>query len=244
MNHKNNSGNVLIFILIAVALLGALTAMLSRSSDTTSDTGSFERKRVSATEILNYTRGIEDAIGRIQSLNGCSENELSFDNAFVSGYSNTDAPTDESCHVFSSKGGGQNYKEPSENWLDTAQDGETGYQEWIFSGYNEAFGVGTDCSASACRDLIVFLPYVQSELCTNVNKLVGVTNPSSVPPQEDDTFDLGKFTGDFPAGSILQMTGNETDYKKTGCFQGNGQIFNGKNPGTGTYHIYHVLLSR
>ena len=39
-------------------------------------------------------------------INGCTDSEISFEQAVVSGYSNANSPTDNSCHVFHVNGGG------------------------------------------------------------------------------------------------------------------------------------------
>ena len=43
---KNESGNALWFILIAIALLAALTVVVTRSSDTVEQSGDVERQRI------------------------------------------------------------------------------------------------------------------------------------------------------------------------------------------------------
>ena len=99
------NGNALWFILIAIGLMGLLTVMLSRTSNTTNETGSYEQNQISASNVLSYAKSIENAVQSL-ILRGCSENEISFENNSVAGYANANAPTDQSCHVFDAGGAG------------------------------------------------------------------------------------------------------------------------------------------
>ncbi|HOO82886.1 MAG TPA: hypothetical protein PK513_10340, partial [Alphaproteobacteria bacterium] len=70
-------GNVLWFILIAVALLAALTMVLSRSGSTVDQSGDIEQQRVKASQILRTAKSIEAGIQQMR-LRGVSENDMSF----------------------------------------------------------------------------------------------------------------------------------------------------------------------
>ena len=54
MTHQK--GNALWFILVAISLLGLLTIMLSRSSSTSNETGSYEQNIIGANGILSYVK--------------------------------------------------------------------------------------------------------------------------------------------------------------------------------------------
>ena len=74
---KKQNGNALWFILLAIALLGLLTAVMTRSSGTDNDTGSYEKNQIAANEILQYAKSIENAVQNLLA-RGCSENDISF----------------------------------------------------------------------------------------------------------------------------------------------------------------------
>lgn len=243
---KNSNGNALWLILIMIALLGFLTAVISRSSGTVDQAGSFEQNRISASKILNTAKSLETAVQQLLN-NGCSENEISFENSTVSGYTNAGSPSDERCNVFAAAGAGLSYQKPLTQWLDKAQSAQSGYQEWVFTAGNYIVGVetGTDALGDADasnKELAVMLPYVNETLCKALNDLAGVSNPSGAPPQDNGTAALSpKYTGSFTAGESIQDTASGTDAldgKETGCFEGGG------TPATGTYHFYHVLIAR
>ncbi|MCB1783915.1 MAG: hypothetical protein KDI13_07950 [Alphaproteobacteria bacterium] len=242
---KNERGNALFFILIAVALLGLLTATLTRNSSTVDQAGDFEQTRISASKILNTAKSIENAVQELQS-RGCSENDISFENTTVSGYTNAGSPSDGSCSVFETNGTGLTYQTPKTGWLDTSKSAQSNYGEWVFTANNYVVGVGTgtDTSGDATpsnKDLIVILPYISSTLCAAVNDLVGVTNPSGAPPTNVTTSGLTpKYTGTFSAGDHIKDTSgtDALNGKESGCFEGGGI------PASGTYHFYQVLIAR
>ena len=223
MKHKklSQSGNALWFILIAIALLGGLTVMLSRSSGTSEDTGEYEKNQISATEILRTGEALKLAVENLKS-RGCSENELSFwhdsdGNGTENGsddYYNGDAPTDHSCHIFQPEGAGLEY--------------DTG---WIITGASRVLGLGSD---SRTELLAVF--ETSQDLCTQINDLVSVSNPSGTPPSED--FDMSAFTGGFgttvTAGYTIGNTSAQLEEKFQSC----------SKDASDNYFYAHVLAER
>lgn len=112
-NNNKRAGNVLVFILIAIFLMGALTMLFVRSDGQSEDTGDTEQASLYASKILTYTANVENTVSRLL-MQGCSQNEISFwrdtnhdglETIADSNY-NANAPTDKSCHVFSPNGGG------------------------------------------------------------------------------------------------------------------------------------------
>ena len=103
--------------------------MLNRSSSSTNETGGYERNSIQASEILAYANTIENGVQSLLA-RGCGENELSFwydsdNNGTENGsdrYYNSDAPTDQSCHIFEPEGAGVRRitQDPSDmGWLTT-----------------------------------------------------------------------------------------------------------------------------
>ena len=62
MDNKNERGNVLWIILIAAALLGALTMVLSRGGSSVDQAGDLEQRRVQGSQVLRYANSVESAI--------------------------------------------------------------------------------------------------------------------------------------------------------------------------------------
>lgn len=240
------SGNALWFILLAIALLVALTITVTRSSDTSQETGSRDRNRIMASDILKQMRGYEQAVEKLR-LTGLGENNISFESTNgPTGYANAKC-TDNSCRIFHPDGAGLNYNPPQTAWLDPEETAQTSpvYGEWYVYGRGCVPDVGTGDATCASDDkhteLILLLPWIRKDLCFEINRLVGVTNPGTPPappliagaafPTTLDTYQ-----GEFLAGATLSHA--SLNARKTGCFQGNAS-----DP-DGGYHAYHVLIAR
>lgn len=244
---ENNpeSGNALWFILLAIALLVALTLTVTRSTDNAQQNGVREQDRIQAADILRQAKGIASAIDQMR-LAGIPENNIDFDNKDVAGYTNANC-TAGACGVFFSSGAGLTYKAPSADWLDASQSAKPLYGQWYFYGTacvpNVGTGGGTCNSAASSTELIVGLPWINETLCIELNRLAGVTNLTNPtrPPVlalTAYTASLDKFTGTFITDSIINGSGNEFDGKQAGCFQGAAS-----NP-AGGYHFYQVVIAR
>ena len=229
------SGNVLWFILIAVALLGILTAVLSRSGSSVDQSGDVEQARVKASTILRYTGGLEAAIQQMM-LRGVSENEISFENSVTSTDYTNSRCNDQECLVFDVDGGGLEYTAPPRG----ANDGS----DWIFTGHNNvgttAGPVGTTEDRRG-NDLLIMLRNVPKGLCVQLNRDLGVDNPSGDPPVDTTGIALTPFVGTFydGSGTPVILDGDPTpfdlDRQKSGCFL-DGVL--------GDRFFYHVLLAR
>lgn len=233
MKNTRQSGNALFYVLIGTVLFAALGYAISQSSRGSSATLSEEKAALAATEIIEFASTLTSATGQIM-LRGYSDYEVDFGNTGVSGYDNANC-TDEYCEVFGIEGGAAIYKEPPEEWLDTAQSASVGYGEWVVSGSNAVTEVGTDNTA----ELMLFLPYIKAEVCEALNDKLGVSNPFDVPPQDTGTVDgyVNKFTGSFADTDVITLPDPDKG-KTSACFEGDAA------PASGTYHFYQVLIVR
>lgn len=255
MNHHHSpqSGNAFWIILLAIALLVALTITITRSTESTEDSGTRDRNRIAATDIIRQGKSIQQAVEQLR-LSGIAENQINFDNSAVAGYANTrcgdstDNTDDNPCKIFHAAGAGLTYKTPLASWLETARNGETLYGEWYFYGTACVPGIGTGgagCSANdAETELIVGLPWIREDICIEINRLTGVANLSSptrppLLPGTAYTSGLTKFTGSFAADSEINTVANAFSGRQAGCFQGAA----GSTPDDG-YHFYYVLIAR
>lgn len=226
--HRTETGNALWYILIAIILLAALTVMLTRTSTTSEETGSYERQEIKIAEMLRYAKGMEQAVNRLQS-QGCSENDISFEQAVVAGYSNPGSPVNKSCHIFEPEGTGLQWQDPPEN----INDGST----WFIGAANVVTGVGCDTASAACTDLLLILPNVTEATCLRINALNGVANPGGAPPEDNDNSieTTTKFTGSFAQSDTIADTDGELYGQETACVA--------ETAGT-THLFYKVLLKR
>ena len=250
-HHDRESGNAFWIILLTIALLVALTVTITKSGENSEETGQRDRDRIQASDILRQAKSMENAIQQMR-LSGIPENDISFENSFVSDYTNTNCDAGESCRIFGSGGAGLSYKVPQDSWLDSIHDGEDMYGEWYFFATACVPDVGTGditCNGDAKHtELIVALPWITESLCMEINRLVGVANepPTSDPtapvePPENNgsaySRTLDQFDGTFIADSIIDSASNAFSGKSSGCFAGS------TDPDSG-YHFYHVLIPR
>ena len=237
---NNQSGNVLIFILIAIVLIGLLTTVLTRSSNTSNETGDYEQRQIIASQALRYVKEIETTIQSLKA-QGCGENQLSFENSKEAGYSNANAPVDNSCHIFEPQGGGMVWEDPPQNI--TAQ-------PWAIYGDHAVHGIGSTDSPLINRnaDLIMVMRDIPSFICNAINLQLrlGLASP---PTDQGSSISDGtevKFQGTY-AGNESITGANNADfcpddsttplcYKNSGCYEEGGNA--------GYYVFYHVLLGR
>lgn len=228
IGHKE-AGNALWFILLAVALLGALTAAISRSSDTAEQSGDIERYRIDASNLMRHSASIEAAVNNML-MRGIGENQISFDNDFVSGatYVNGNCSTSD-CLVYDGAGGGVNYKTISSTILDANSNGEATFTEWEYSGANAVEDVNT-----TEPDLIMFLSYLERDLCRQINRLLKIPEVSGDVPEDSNGFEADTpFVGSFASSATIDgMDGHEV-----GCF-------NDSSGGGRNYTYYQVLIKR
>lgn len=224
---NDESGNALWFILLAVALLAALTVTITRSSDTTEQSGDIERQRIEGSDIMRYAASIQQAVERMR-LNGMSENEISFQNSFLPGYVNARCGSN-ACRIFDARGGGITFSSASSN---------VSAQSWLFTGADSIAGAGEDGTgetSSTDNELLIILPGISQGLCNRINTELGIAGI----PQDAANADVStKYTGTFPDGRVIENMGG----KKTGCFEGN--LDDSNSDISGTYYFYHTLIQR
>lgn len=220
----SESGNILIYILGAIVLLGLLV-VISKGSVTPGAGIDAEQLMIRVSEVQNYGQELEQAVAYVLA-NGHSEVDIRFAHPDAdSAYGDiTDIP---SRQVFSRDGGGARYRQ--------APDGiQTTLTDWAFNGDNTIPQVGSDAA-----DLMALLSNVSENFCSKINDLNGIENPSNAPPQDADNFEITTiYTGVFNS-SPQEMGGTTLNAnKKEGCLKGSG------TPPDNTYHYYRVLLAR
>lgn len=226
---NSQAGNILIYILGAIFLLGALTLMVKGSS-TPGASIDEETLMIRVSEIQDYGRELEQAVAFVFQ-NGHSEADIRFSHPDAdSAYGDiTDTPTRQ---IFHRDGGGATYREPPANIQITPS-------QWIFNGNNFLNEIGTTCSAASCTDLIALLTNVNQEFCVFINEQNDIDNPSDSPPQDSGAADITTmFVGDYTFNAAINDIAVNLDAKMEGCFEGGG------TPPAGTYHYYRVLLPR
>ncbi len=185
-------GNVLFLILIAVALFAALSFAISSSLRSGDTNASVEQRSAAAAQILQYVTGLRSAVQRLV-LNGCAENQLSFEPPPFSGsgaYFNPNSPTNFSCHVFHNNGGGQS----AWTYLSRVQ-GQGVYGPYSNPIYNATWGISR--IGNNRGDLTMILGITDGNLCREINQRIGVNNPGGQPPHRNGDHIHAEFNGTF-----------------------------------------------
>ncbi len=235
MKIKNNSqqGSVLFYILIAVALFAALSytvAGMMRSNS--GQSAGKEKAGIYASEIMSFARSMREAVQIMRVSNECDDTQISFANNIVSGYAHNPASST-ACRLFDSNGGGLSYQKPDISI--------NGGLDWVFTGTNDGYDIGTTCNSASCADLIAILPEISLEICKAVNKKLDIAVSNNYITQENDYFDITKFQGSYTYNARLaDDTGLQAlKGKHQGCVEGNS------NPqSAGKYYFYQVLIAR
>lgn len=223
----NERGNVLIYILIAVALLGALSFAVAQSGRGNVQQLSAERARLYAAGIVEYADNLSKTVSQLQ-LRGCAEDELNFANTIVAGYTNGSAPSDGFCDIFSPSGGGLSWQKIAPEVVDTTNNYLSDY---LIFATNQVSGTKSN------EGDLIFLAEVNESVCTAINELINVS-PADPPATDANGFNLNtgfKFSGSYSSTAGITAYSSEN----AACFYSAA----GTNT-TDRYYFYKILISR
>ena len=139
-------------------------------------------------------------------------------------YVNTNSPSDLSCHVFYSGGGGVGEQSP----LTKVNNGV----DWVFTGYNTIPDVGNNATA----DLIMIIPDISQKICLQLNDKLDIDEVSNDAPPDSDGVDTTKFIGTYSAAEQIGVPAN-LEGKLVACYKD-------ESPNPDTYNFYQVLIAR
>lgn len=221
---KNQSGNMFVYILGAIFLLGILLVAL-RSGYQPGAGIDAEANILKVSQVRKYGSELERGVNFILQ-NGQSESDVRFAHVSNPGYGTPgDTPARQ---VFETAGGNAERKAPPSGI-------QTSLTQWVYTGANDVSGVGSSSS-----DLIAILPNVTKDFCTAMNDSASIPNTAGNPPADSGSVDITTpYAGSFTAGGIINSAvSSDLFAKKEGCFEGAG------TPAVGTYHYYRVLQAR
>lgn len=219
----NERGNVLIIILLAIALIGALTVALQGSGQNQNIDRETLLLRVS--EVQRYASELERGVNYIIQ-NGVSESDIRFahPNAHAD-YGDLSADADKSDQLFDRVGGAAKHRAPPVN----INDGSA----WEFYGHTALAHVGSDEA-----ELTAVLPNVTQGFCDALNKSVGYTEQ----PEDSGVCIHGGAATRFSDSTQFDGSPNtteETTFSLKPSRQGCVQCTN-----DGSLHFFHVLMAR
>ena len=214
------SGNAFFLVMIGVVLFAGLMFTLSRSARQGGDNLTQKQAEIAATAILDFAQKIERGVNNVMNTVSFSEQDISFENDFLSTYNNPNCSSTR-CEVFSPDGGSVAYQAPTENMNGASS-------QWLFSGDNTVLGIGVDANA----DLILILNNLRRLVCEEINDRLNI---SSMPTDSDGIETSTEFVGTYTNSE--QIGGAALDGISSACVQST-------QPDPDEYVFYHVLRGR
>ena len=209
---KDQQGNALFLILIAVALFAALSYAVTNSGRGGAGIDK-EQADIAAAEIFNYTALVDQTIMRLR-INGCALREINFENSIVSNYAPHFYPrTDNSCSVFDANGGGLSWKEVPADWLEDATTRATYESSDTDAGHfnfprSVCVTSSTLCTDPEDKDLVIGLKFLRKGVCDALNDKLGLTTNSSA-AAISPAGDSGRYLGLFYSPGGYRTTSDE-----------------------------------
>ena len=226
-------GSILFYLLISVALLGALYYAVAQMMRGGGGAPLAEKGTLTADGILQYSNTIRAAV-QAMTIGGIDPAAICFDSPNWGNASyNFAACAVPANKVFDPNGGGVSWEANSAD--------ATAASSWLFTGANGVAGTGSTCAAASCADLKMVLSGLTLAQCVAVNAQLGVANTGGSPPV-DAGYEATPFTGTYAATATGDL-GDEAGSaalagQPAGCFLSSG------GAGAGSYSFYRVLIAR
>ncbi len=242
-SRREEQGNVLFLILIAVALFAALSYAVTQSSRSGGGDAGQEANLINSSQLIQYPAAVRTSVVRMV-IAGISSSELDFMYPSDAEY-NDESNVQDRFKVFHPGGGGATYAAANPDVIDS------GTGEWVFNGENQIDLIGTTKAVmtSSEADIIAFLPHISEEICRRVNVELGIASKISdaIPTVTGVDYTLNKeYEGgsrglcDGGCGGTIGTAGGGVDHtldgQPYGCFEDGASA--------GTYVYYHVLVER
>jgi hypothetical protein len=247
VDYKNQAGNALFLILIAVALFAALSYAVTQSGKGGASTSN-EQADLLAARMMQDAALVQSTVTRLL-VSGCTLAKLNFDNTVFAGYANASAPADKSCNVFDPAGGGLQWLVPPVRALLTVT-------RPYFYALTPIANLGTisdeavngKCILSAqwasCTELVMVVIDISKAVCMKINTRMGIA-PGTLDVPQDHGIDSqgtpynGTFVKTYDDIGTPDVTPDE-DLRllaaPTGCYKEVGGTNNGR------YIFYNVLV--
>jgi hypothetical protein len=241
-NNGQEAGSVFFYILLAIALFAALSYAVSRGNRGNTSMMTDQQAKLAAQEIIEYGQTVANAVQKLK-LRGYADHQLDVSNdVFLLQNGNpistsNNACSEEGCRLFNINGGGivaKNAPEIAHGNVPITGGGISSPGQGNFR------AIIINNVGSSEPDLVFAHTNINQETCLQINTLLGIENPSNLPPVED--YHVGNYTGDltsFPPPSLgTDPIGDEVT---TLAGQSAFCVTNGSDP---YYSYYQVVIVR
>lgn len=218
MKYSAQRGNVVIYILVAVALFGALAYVFMRGAKSGQGNLTTQQAKLVAQELISYAGLLERAVDRVRT-RGCSEEEISFQAAGNAGYVNPDAPPEFNCHIFQASGGAMTSWQTFDSMAGTP---------YVTATHTVNGTETTD------GDLVFFYDQVPVEVCNEINKQLDIDLLGGL-PADDTELTYTTFTGSYTAAAEVVNDGDvKIEDRNSGCYHATDAAMD--------YNVFYSLL--
>ncbi len=252
LRHLNQAsrGIAIAPILFVVGILAVLVAALATSSGGFQGNSANEAARLAASVIIQRGNIAALSFNRLL-VSGCDISQISFASSNNTGYANSNAPSDNRCHLYAAEGGNLMWEPQRTDWFDQAQSASPNFGEIIFTGSNGVSFLGLAGSGQVGTEMLMIFPYLTREICIAINNRLGIALNSGEPFDANTATDadiaLDKFTGNNGAwnGWSYRAVIDDNRYRRRsqGCFASRRDVFSNTTFPT-AYFYYQVLWVR
>jgi len=217
---RPQSGNVLLYVLIAILLLAGLTVMLMRSGGENGAGGRLtdDRAALRAGELIDYATAARSTVEQMRTLQNVLSTEFSFvkpgDAAYGTG-TNT-------AQVFHPAGGGLNIFTDSPELFATT----SSTRGWV-----SQQGTNVQWTPSTGSDILYTFVDLPEKICQAINDRL----------YKDKTVPTMTITA---AEAFINGGSDDVDLTSTNCAGCNGKVSMCVKDSAGAYAFYNVVLSR
>jgi hypothetical protein len=227
-SHRPEAGNILLYVLLGILLLGGLTVAL-RNTGNFQDNIDTEDLVLKGTQVQRYGAELESAV-RSLIQRGVSESDIRFAHPDAASATYGTITTTPENQVFASEGGLAKYRDPPAGVNDGSK--------WEFFGTTDVPQVGSDDP-----ELVAVLPNVTEAFCASINAQLGFaagTQPTDHSGGGSPDCIMGadgdRFTGTFDSSP---NTMDDTTFSRLPATQGCVQCATDNS-----YNYFYVLLAR
>ncbi len=237
-NKRSEQGNMLFMILIAIVLIGLLSAAIMSGNGGDGSNIDKETLIIRASETQRYASEIERGILYIMQ-NNKSESDIRFAHPDApSDYGDLSADSDPTDQLFHRDGGAVRYRSPPSG----INDGSS----WEFYGSTNLPGVGSDAA-----ELVAVLPNVTQAFCDKINEINGQNGtptddnsdpgPTCINSGTSSRFDDGQ---QFYTGTNVNNVLSATFTQDTATSAARTALQACVKCSDSSLHFYHVIMAR
>ena len=214
------SGNILMYVLIAVVLFGALSFVLTRQLDDESPVGSVAegKARLRGEELINYATSMRTAIEQMRVMQNVLPTELSFLKPTDTGY----ATPPNNGKVYHPAGGGLNVF----NATDETFEPGSAKRGWVAQQ-----GTNVQWTSSSASDVIFTFLDVATDACKAINYRL----------YKDDTIPTTTINASV---MLINGGGDDGDFTLASCPSCNQRVSFCVKDSAGANVFYNVVLAR